>query len=395
MGMKKLHEIAISDDIRYRGPISYQGFQVLGWICMIAPLVNVILALSFSTDPQKLENSQALFLILSNLAPFALPFLLIANFARILNNNEGYQKQLLRNGLAALAIFASTTLLFSRYVVGLLGQAVKQPEQVEPLMEELFSKYNGNGFVAFNVFIDLFICTLTMFFLNAHPERIFTGRKIIILRLFVILPIAYEVASIWLKIQAALGNIILPFWSFPLLTVKPPMTFALFLFLSIHMRGREIRFRRHGRTHKDYLDYLKTRRNSSHFSVSLAISMVVATILDFILLRLILAIMGMNEQSDQAIRVIMALKAAGFSKSWPLFFVAPLLLLFSYNRVPKLPIISMLTPLIAIMIILLLVLEMIFQVAGALVPTDMKLDINLIRFMLPQIMPQIRQILGL
>ena len=125
MKIKKLQEISISDDIRYRGPISYQGFQVLGWICIIAPLVNVILALRFSTDPQRFGNAQVLFSILSNLGPFALPFLLIANFARILTNDEGYMKQMLKNGLAALAIFASTTLLFSRYVVGLLGQAVK------------------------------------------------------------------------------------------------------------------------------------------------------------------------------------------------------------------------------------------------------------------------------
>ena len=395
MKIKKLQEISISDDIRYRGPISYQGFQVLGWICIIAPLVNVILALRFSTDPQRFGNAQVLFSILSNLGPFALPFLLIANFARILTNDEGYMKQMLKNGLAALAIFASTTLLFSRYVVGLLGQAVKQPEQVEPLLEELFARYNGNGFVAFNVFIDLFICTLTMFFLNANPKHVFTGRKIIILRLFVVFPIAYEVASILLKVQAALGNIILPFWSFPLLTVKPPMTFALFLFLSIHMRGREIRFRRNGRTHAEYLDYLKTRRNSFHFSVSLAISMVVATLLDFILLKLILAVTGMADQTDQSIHFLLAMKAAGFSESWPLFFVAPLLLLFSYNRVPKLPIISMLTPMVAIVAILLLTLEMIFQVAGALIHTDMKLDINLIRFLLPQILPQIRQILGI
>ena len=30
MARKKLHEVSTQDDIRYRGPLSYQGVQVLG-----------------------------------------------------------------------------------------------------------------------------------------------------------------------------------------------------------------------------------------------------------------------------------------------------------------------------------------------------------------------------
>ena len=389
--IKRLHEVTAADDIRYRGPLSYQGFQALGWACIVASVLRLILAIGGSQDPQLYADTKSLMDVLTYLAPLPLPFLLIANFSQILNNSEGYHKQLLRNGLAAAAIFGFSWLFFSRYVVGLASQVVKQPEQIQPMINEYFAKYNKQGFVAFNLFIDLFLCTLTMFFLNAHPKRIFTGRKVIILRLFVLLPIACEAASIWLKIQSALGNIILPFWSFPLLTVKPPMTFLLFLFLSVHMSGREMRFRKHGRTHEEYLEYLKTNRNSLHFSLGLVISMVVATILDFLLAggiaRIIAGAAGIPvEDSEQFGSCLLAAKAAGFGQAWPLFFAAPVVLLYSYNRVPRQKLISLLIPLVAIVLIILLVIEAVYQGAASLLPTDRKIDIDMMRIMLPQIM---------
>ena len=388
--IKKLHEITAADDIRYSGPLSYQGFQALGWACIVASVVRLIIVIGGSKDPQFYADTETLIGVLTYLVPLPLPFLLIANFSRILNNSEGYKKQILRNSLAAVALFGVSWLLFSRYVVGLASQVVKQPEQVQPLMNDFFANHNGSGFIAFNLFIDLFLCTLTMYFLNAHPKRIFTGKKVIILRLFALLPIAYEAASIWLKLQSALGNIVLPFWSFPLLTVKPPMTFLLFLFLSIHMSGREIRFRKHGRTHEEYLEYLKTNRNAFHFSICLAVAMVIATFLDFILAglvsRIIAGAAGIPvENSEQYGSCLLAAKAAGFGQSWPLLLAAPVVLLYSYNKVPKRPLISMLIPLVSIVIIILLVLEAVYQGIGYFVPEDQKVDIDMIKILLPQI----------
>ena len=388
--IKRLHEVTAADDIRYRGPLSYQGFQALGWACIVASVLRLILAIGSSRDPRLYADTRTLIDVLAYLAPLPLPFLLIANFSRILNNSEGYKKQLLRNSLAAAAVFGVSWLFFSRYVVGLAMQVVKQPEQIQPLLNDFFAKYNHQGFIAFNLFIDLFLCTLTMFFLNADPKRIFTGKKVIILRLLVLLPIAYEAVSIWLKIQSSLGNIVLPFWSFPLLTVKPPMTFLLFLFLSIHISGREMRFRKRTRTHEEYLEYLKTNRNAFHFSICLVTAMVVATILDFILAgwvsKIIAGAAGIPvENSEQYGSCLLAAKAAGFGQSWPLLFAAPVVLLYSYNKTPKQPLISVLIPLVAIVIIILMVFEAIYQGAGFLVPDDRKIDIEMLRTLLPQI----------
>ena len=84
--------------------------------------------------------------------------------------------------------------------------------------------------------------------------------------------------------MSANRQIHLPLWIFPFLTVKPPMTFVLFIILAVYVKARELRFRRHGKTHADYQEFLKTRKNSWNFSVFLAIMMVAVSVLDFVVM---------------------------------------------------------------------------------------------------------------
>ena len=114
--------------------------------------------------------------MISYIAEMSLPFLLMANFARILNNTDGYAKQLLRNGGAMAAIFAAVMISFNRYVVGAVGLLLKEPQDAYPLVMTSFYGVSPRGFFAFNIFVDLFLCTLVMFFLNARPTKIFTGK---------------------------------------------------------------------------------------------------------------------------------------------------------------------------------------------------------------------------
>lgn len=84
------------------------------------------------------------------------------------------------------------------------------PESVLTLLEDLFFLMQKQGFFAFNIFIDLFLCTLFMYFLIAYPKRVFTGKKRYIFRSFALLPIAYEVCAIIMKGQVAAGRAVMP-----------------------------------------------------------------------------------------------------------------------------------------------------------------------------------------
>jgi len=113
---RKLHEISLEDDIHYRGPLSYQGFQILGWLCIVMLFVAVLLKIEARLEQNYAERFTSLSNTLQVISSMSLPFLLVANYAKILDNAEGYKKQLIRNGGAAAGIFLAAFILYHRYV---------------------------------------------------------------------------------------------------------------------------------------------------------------------------------------------------------------------------------------------------------------------------------------
>jgi hypothetical protein len=380
----KLHEQGAHNDIHYSGPLSFQSFQILGWSCIVLTVVMKLMTVAVKVNPVDAERFSSIANVISYIAELSLPFLLMANFSRILNNTEGYKKQLIRNGGAMLAIFVVFMIFFYRYIVGTVGLLLTDRNEAYPLVMSAFYAVNGKGFFALNIFVDLFLCTLVMYFLNAKPTKIFTGNKLWIFRAFTLLPIGYEVASILLKANAAQGNIQLPTWVFPLLTVKPPMTFVVFVFLALHIKTRELRYCRNGKTHEDYQAFLKTNRNAWHFSVYSAVVVFIAGVLDLIIALLLIRHQAMTSQafveavdaSDKALYNSVAL-SVGFGKSVCLMIFAPFMLLFNYTKIPKNKTVGMLIPVIGIGLIALICIQGIYQlVAIAPIP---KLDVQALR----------------
>ena len=372
MGKKRvrLHEQGAHNDIKYSGPLSFQSFQILGWSCIVVTVVMALMKIAMKVNPADTERFATISEIISYIAEMSLPFLLMANFARILNNTDGYRKQLLKNGGAMAALFLVFMIFFNRYVVGTVGLLLKDSKEAYPLVMTSFYGVSPKGFFAFNIFVDLFLCTLVMFFMNARPTKIFTGKKILIFRAFTLLPIAYEVFCIILKGRSAAGSIMIPSWLFPLLTVKPPMTFVVFVFLAIYIKTRELRYCRHGKTHEDYQAFLKTNRNAWSFSVFTAIVLFIAGIIDLILAILLLA--G-QAGSAEALDAIMSSEKAfkntiamsiGFGKSTCLIFFAPIVLLFNYTKIPKNKTIGVLIPLAGILLIAIIGVQGIYQLVS-------------------------------
>ena len=65
-----------------------------------------------------------------------------------------------------------------------------------------------------------------------------------------------------LKVLASRKEITISPFFYPLFTVKPTMTFVLFIVLALYIKTRELRFRRHGKTHEEYKSFLNTNKNS-------------------------------------------------------------------------------------------------------------------------------------
>ena len=360
---RKIHEIDHTNDIRYRGVINYQHFRIAAWLFIAAAQISVMITIASKFNPGILASFGTLSTILSFLKELATPLLLIANFAVILSAREGYKKLLIRFGALSAGVFLAYLLLFERYAVGLMALS-RTREEARAMLTSIIA---GNGFISFNIFLDLFLCTLVMFFLNHQPKKVFVGKKLIIFRLFALLPILYEAVSILLKLLAGLEKISLSPFFFPLLTTKPPFEFIVFIALALFIKRRERKFRKNGKTREEYNEFLGTNANSWHFSVHAAIIMASAAVIDFLIAAVICSIIagpayGTEAFQTAAVSAAMFVLRCGIGASVPLLFIAPVMLLFSYNRKPRFPVLDTYIPIAGIILIVLVYFESIYDV---------------------------------
>ena len=70
---KRFHEHGAQNDIKYRGPISDFGFQVLGWLCIVTGIAIVMMKLSIKVNPDMNARFETLVGILEYIPPMSLP----------------------------------------------------------------------------------------------------------------------------------------------------------------------------------------------------------------------------------------------------------------------------------------------------------------------------------
>ena len=392
-GKIKLHAVTLEQDIRYRGPLSYREFKIFGWACIILSQVIVMMTLGGKVNADLAMRQAGWKQVLMWFSDLALPFLLMSNFAIILDNRKSYKDQIISNGILMVSIFLLFVILFYHFVLGSLAALGDGTVNFIQVARKFYHSSSSYGFFCFNIFVDLFLCTLFMFFVNYRPSRFFQGKKIIIFRLFAILPIAYEIGSFALKWLSAGGVIRIPFILFPLLTVKPPMTFFVFVILTLFVKRRERRFIKQGGSYEDYQLFLQTNRNSFSFSVHATIVLFIAGLLDLILFVLLPSFQLIAAQSaavdvmvvegglnsaealevvkgidmDMAVYSFMSrLYAIGVGGAYSLILIAPLMLLFSYTRKRNNPVVDSLIPVVAIVLILLVYLQSFYQIMHVL-----------------------------
>ncbi|MBR3402588.1 MAG: hypothetical protein IKG67_10175 [Parasporobacterium sp.] len=355
---KKLSEVSLEHDIRYRGPLSYRHLRMFGWLCIVIAQVSLLLTLGGNISDQLQEQTMTLQTVLSVVASMSVPFLLLANYALILDTSDGYKRQFTIHIAATALIVVLSLFILNRYAVGtvavLTGSRQTAIEQINLAVHSTKS-----GSVSFNLFIDLLLCTLFMYCLNARPKRFFQGKKIRILRAMAVLPVLYEAASIALRILAAQDKIVLDYNIFPFLTTKPPMMFLVFLVLAFFIKYRERSFCKNGRTHAEYDLFLKTRRNSLQFSVFTAIVFAVAGVLDSMILGFLAnALLAHQSANGDLIFKMLDLGIGGAGILLPM---APVVLLFSYTRTHKNQLMDYLIPVMGVLLSIFVYLEGAYQ----------------------------------
>lgn len=365
---RKIHEITLENDIRYRGPFSYRWLRIFAWVAIIAAQSAVILSLGIKIDANLARKYTGLAGFLQVVGTLSVPLFLMANFAIIINAKNGYKKLIAGYAFMVLVIFALFMLIYQRYLLGIIKMVSDGSEQSpQESFQAIFQLFSSSGFLSFNIFVDLLLCTLFTFFVNYNPKKVFVGKKVIIFRLFAILPVLYEIASFILKALCVLKDgFILPLYVSPFLTTKSPLTFVVFVALAFFIKNRERVFLKRGKTDEEYAAFLNTNLNSLHFSIAASICMAVAAIIDIILYFAIGVALTPASEDPEVIAqgITIGLNAAneiGFGKSVSLLLVIPFLLLFSYTRTHKPSSIDMLIPNIGMMAFALCYVEGLYQ----------------------------------
>jgi hypothetical protein len=377
----RLYERGTHDDIKYRGPLSYRAFQIIGWICLVITQAVVLITVASKANPNTANHYATMAEGLSYIAAMSLPFLLLASFATMLNHNTSYLMQLLKNVGLMLALAAAFYVGIYHFVLGSLTALDPDPARAERFLENMVHS-SGTGFIAFNVFVDLFLCTLFLFFLCYRPKKLFQGKSVIVLRLCAALPVAYELACIGWKWYSAKGIAHIPVYFFPFLTVKPPMTFLVFIVLAIYIKLRERHFLKHGRTYEEYQAFLGTNRNSLHFSVFAAVLLLVAGLLDLLFFLdiasyEILETLKLDNLSNVNLldpNLMLGATAMGFGNAVQLLLMPPFVLLFSYTRTHKNKMIDIFIPIVGIVCILFIYLQGSYQIIRILPLPKINLD---------------------
>ena len=377
----RLYERGTHDDIKYRGPLSYRAFQIIGWICLVITQAVVLATMASKANPDTANHYALMAEGLSWIGAMSLPFLLLASFATMLNHNTSYLMQLVKNFALMLALAAVFYIGIYHFVLGSLSALDPEPGRAERFLEDMIHS-SGTGFIAFNVFVDLFLCTLFLFFLCYRPKKLFQGKWVILLRLCAVLPVAYELGCIWWKWDSAKGIAHIPVQLFPFLTVKPPMTFLVFIVLAIYIKLRERHFLKHGKTYEEYQAFLMTNRNSLHFAVFTAVLLLVAGLLDLfffldiasyeILSTLKLDKLGSINLFDP--NLVLGATAMGFGNAIQLLLMPPFVLLFSYTRTHKNKLIDIFIPIVGIVCILIVYLQGGYQVIRIMPLPKINLD---------------------
>ena len=360
------------NDMRYRGPLSYRHLLIFGWLCISFRVLAVIFQLGINMDPHQPAFVYAILPAAEAVGSLALPLFLLANFAIILDRKYTYKQQLIKFGGLSLLVIFLFVLIKEHYLGELLGTFLEDRAAADRILDDLLLSASMDGSMIFNLFIDMFMCTLLMCFLNYEPKRIFTGKKLTIFRLFSLLPVLYEAGSLAVRICMAFGVIRPASIILPCLTTKPFMSFILFVILAMHIKFMERRFKKHGKTREEYKAYIQTRAHSFGFSVYTSIMILITSAVDTILyLVSTVAIIApdlvsatksaapmteaaassgaavmteaaglsdaaleqvMNANLDRAMRTV---DAWGIGKHTIMIVLIPVVLLFSYTRTHK------------------------------------------------------------
>ena len=358
---RKLYEINTENDIKYRGPLSYRHLRMFGWFFLAVAQIAVILRIGSKASEALAASSAVAIEVLSNFSYIMMPLFLLANFSMILRSHANFKRIIILYVGLTLGFAGGYLLIYEHYVVGFTNIFVQDVTASREILDYIYNMATGSGMKTLNVFLDLLLCTMLYFFLIYRPKKFFQGKKIIIFRLFAILPVIYEIASMTLKFLKVSNVIAISPYAYPFLTCKPPLCFVAFIAITLFFAFRKKYFLKHGVEEGQYHEFLKTNANSWQVSSVTSIIFAGCAVIDLVLLLVLAAIFYNTESGNTG--ALAAANAFQIGDSMSMVVIIPLVLLFSYTKEHKNALVDILVPIAGIGLIAFVYLEGLFQLS--------------------------------
>ena len=364
---RSIYDVTPENDIRFKGVFSYRHFRIAGWVCMAMTVASILLGLGMKLSPKITEKYSTVHSVLSFFAELGVFLFLFANFAVIIDKKSSYKKLFIMYG----ALSAGFVLLFADIYYRFLGGVVGSIAEVTGENITTAELMNG-GFKAFNVFLDMLLCTAVIFFIDYRPKKYFVGKKLYIFRAFAALPILYELVCILLKYFSTVEGLRLHPMVSPFLTTKPVLCFLLFVRMAFYIKGTETKFLKHGKTLEDYDAFMKTNTNSFRFAKKFALMAFIYGLIDLAVVVIMVFLRLANAGALEALTdpgvnsaeagqlldyVIEEAKSIGFGGASLMIVIAPFILFFSYTKNYKKSKVDTMIPVGAIAVIVLVGIE--------------------------------------
>ena len=365
----------IDKDIKYRAPLSYRYLRVIGWIGMAIMFISLSLTLAFkikyingTIDPNRMARLEIVTNVLSYISALPLPLFLIANFAVILQQRGNYRKLLKYYGKLLLIVYIGFIFVYYHYVVIFLMRLGEMSFiDARDTSITIFTALGKQNGLVVNVFIDLFCCVLIMLFIEYTPKKRFQGKKIILFRLLVLIPILYEIGSAVLMGLLGIHSVS---WAFtfslppeilPLLGKKPLGMIAGFVIICIYVKMREKKYLKRGGTEEGYYYYLRTNRNSFNFSLIMSLVFLVVAIVDILCVLIPGVVVYKNNPDPYYLESFLeVLSSFTIGRSACLILVIPFVLLFSYTKQHANPKPDKLLPIAGVGLVVFSIIETLF-----------------------------------
>jgi len=356
----------------YRHPLGEIHLRIIAWACMVisqigcvmgfAGLIRVVIGRDSLTSsggmPPIIEAGE----VISALQYLYMPLVVIANFSRIIRSRDYYFKSLLQYGGYTLGLFVVYIYVYFHYIVRNIRKVVPDLSIAcyfaDNFFAELFSFLRS-----LNMFVDLLICTLIVFFTLYTPKKVFTGKLIYLFRSFVVIPIIWNILGyvfLGLNDPEQEGGAIIPGYLFPLIPLKPPVFLFSFICLVLYLKTTQRGFYKNGGTEEEYQKKFFEPESIHQFSRFTAIILAISSIVDLTLY------LSFYEDHQTLNRI-------GIGQGMFMFLAIPVIWFFDFTKEIKNPAVGFLIPIISIAVIVLIWLETINWSAGKIIDLIMGL----------------------